>query len=240
MPRTTAGLRPDDRLSTAAIDPAWQKWIDLVELAVEESRQPAWSECVRFNESRPAEAPLLHGATIRLPSRASEFAIRVAASLGIVSLEAIRPVEMVRIGLERDSRDLESAASALAVSTDTVAVLGQLCAHTAAAQRRAESQPGSITIVAEGLLPRVRRLAQHGRDAWHPAGAADCAADAAEATGCFRCCTAHSAAKSITRNSGRSSARATSSMFAWRHARPAAVTSRPFSPSPPCLSPRSQ
>lgn len=128
MSRTTAGLRPDNRLSAAAIDPAWRKWLDLVELAVEESRQPAWAECVRFHEERPPEAPLLHGATIRLPARAGDFAGRVSDSLGIVALEAINPVTVMRIGIERDSSDLESAARALAVSTDTIALLGQLCA----------------------------------------------------------------------------------------------------------------
>ena len=128
MPRTTAGLRPDDRLSAAALDPAWRKWIDLVELAVEESLQPAWSGCVHFHENRPAEAPLLHGATIRLPARAREFAGRLAESLGIVALEAINPVTVMRIGIERDTSELESASFAIAIPTDTVSVLGQLCA----------------------------------------------------------------------------------------------------------------
>ena len=125
MPRTTAGIRTDDRLSTAALDPAWRKWIDLVELAVEESRQPAWSACVRLHEKRPPEAPLLHGATIRLPARAGEYVVRLAERLGIVALEAIDPVAVIRIGLERNS-GLESAANSLAVSTDSVALLGQL------------------------------------------------------------------------------------------------------------------
>lgn len=128
MPRTTAGIRTDDRLSAAAIDPAWRKWIDLVELAVEESRQLAWTGCVRFSEQRSPEAPVLHGSTIRLPARAGEFFTRLANSLGIRALEAIDPVAMVRMGIERDSSDLETTASTLAVSTDTIALLGQLCA----------------------------------------------------------------------------------------------------------------
>ena len=133
MPRTTAGIRTEDRLSTAALDPAWRKWIDLVELAVEESRQPAWSECVRFNEKRPPEAPLLHGATIRLPARAGEYVVRLADRLGIVALEAINPVAIMHMGIERDNSELEISdlprpPSPVAVSPDTVALLGQLCA----------------------------------------------------------------------------------------------------------------
>jgi len=133
MSRTTAGLRPDNRLSAAALDPAWRKWIDLVELAVEESRQPAWAECVRFHEKRPPEAPLLHGATVHLPSRAREFVVRIANHLGIPAVDAIDPVAIMHIGIEHDSSELEMSAlsrlpSPVAVSPDIVALLGQLCA----------------------------------------------------------------------------------------------------------------
>lgn len=128
MPRTAAGLRTEDRLSATAIDPAWQKWVDLVELAVAESQQPVWSAAVHVLQHRAHEAPLLHGATLRLPARASEFTSRLADHLGIVAREAVDSVAIIRVGLERDITDLDFAASTLVVSTDTAALLGQLSA----------------------------------------------------------------------------------------------------------------
>ena len=133
MSRTTAHLRPDNRLSAAAIDPAWRKWIDLVGLAVEESLQPAWAECVHVRDQRPSDAPLLHGATVHLPSRAREFVVHVGNHLGIAALDAIDPVAIIHMGIERDSSELEASdlsrpPSPVAVSPDTVALLGQLCA----------------------------------------------------------------------------------------------------------------
>ena len=129
MPRTTTGLRTDDRLPATAIEPGWQKWIDLVELAVAEAEQLAWSGAVHARAQRPADAPLIHGATIRIDAHtARQFAVRLARDLEIVALEAVDPVALIRVGVERESHQQEIAAGSLAVPTDTVALLGQLCA----------------------------------------------------------------------------------------------------------------
>ena len=129
MPRTTPGLRTDDRLSAAAIDPGWRKWIDLVELAVSEAQQPAWSECVHIREHRSPGSPLLHEATVRVnAARATAFAVHLAENLGIVALDAVDPLALICAGVERDLSNVEGLAGKLAVSTDTAAVLGQLCA----------------------------------------------------------------------------------------------------------------
>jgi FdhE protein len=118
-----------DRNSSKGLDPTWQKWIDLVELAVAEAQQPAWSGCVHVREQRPADAPLLHGATLRVSvPRATEFAGRLAEALGIVALEAVEPLALIRAGVERDGSQTENAATKFAVSSDRVALLGQLCA----------------------------------------------------------------------------------------------------------------
>jgi FdhE protein len=129
MSRTTTSLRTDDRLSAAAIDPAWQRWIDLVELAVAESRHPAWSGCVHAHAGRSPESPLVHGATLRLNgARTSDFTSRLAEHFGIVIPETVDPLALILIGVERDGSSLESAAGRLGASVDTVAILGQLCA----------------------------------------------------------------------------------------------------------------
>jgi FdhE protein len=112
-----------------ALDPSWQRWLDLVELAVTESQHPAWSRCVFVREQRSPDAPLLHEATLRIDrAPASEFARRLVDNLGIVALESVDPLSLIRVGIERDIGETEIAATALAVSSDTVALLGQLCA----------------------------------------------------------------------------------------------------------------
>jgi FdhE protein len=111
------------------VDPSWQRWLDLVELAVEESLHPAWSGRVFVREQRSPDAPLLHESTLRVDrARASGFARRLADHLGIVALESVDALALIRIGVERRSDNLEVLAARLAVSADMVAVLGQLCA----------------------------------------------------------------------------------------------------------------
>jgi FdhE protein len=131
MPRTAAGLRTEDRLPRASesVDPDWRKWIELVELAVAEAQQSAWSEAVAVREQRPIDAPLLHCASLRVPAaRASTYTARLAAQLGIVTSEAVDPIALIRAGIERDPKRIEKLAGDLAVPADTVALLGQLSA----------------------------------------------------------------------------------------------------------------
>jgi hypothetical protein len=101
------------------LDPTWRKWIDLVELAVAEAQQPAWSGCVHVREQRPADAPLLHGATLRVSApRATEFAARLAEALGIVALETVEPLALIRMAstetaAKRRTRPLKLAVSVI-------------------------------------------------------------------------------------------------------------------------------
>ena len=131
MPRTITGLRTEDRLPRASesVSPDWQKWLDLVALAVAESQLPEWSGAVAVREHRPTDAPLLHGAAVRVPAvRALTYTARMAGELGIVAPEAVEPLALIRAGMERDPKRVEMLAGLLAVPADTVAVLGQLSA----------------------------------------------------------------------------------------------------------------
>jgi FdhE protein len=108
-------------------EPSWQRWTDLVVLAVAESQNPAWHDVVRVSQRRLPDAPLLHGATLRISTDAATALVRrTAESLGILCLEAIDPVLVLRSGIERRQEITDALAAALAVSSDTVAVLGQL------------------------------------------------------------------------------------------------------------------
>lgn len=111
------------------IDPSWQRWINLVELAVAEAQHPAWSECVHVQGERPLGAPLLHRAILRVnTTRATEFTRRLAANLGIAALESVDPLALILAGVERDASIMDVLAERLAISTDTVALVGQLSA----------------------------------------------------------------------------------------------------------------
>jgi FdhE protein len=117
------------RTTPEALDPSWQKWLDLVDLAVVESRQPEWSEGIHLRDARTPDAPLLHGSTLRVNgSRTRDFTTTLARNLGLVALEAIDPLALLRAGVERDSGNLERLSVGLAISTDTAALLGQLSA----------------------------------------------------------------------------------------------------------------
>src|SRR5688500_10009528 len=110
-------------------DPGWNRWLDLVALAVAESQEPSWSQHLQASASRTADAPLLHGATLHVDAaRAAEFVMRLAGELGIVAHERIEPLALILAGVERDSETLDTLAGKLAVSNDTLAVLAQLSA----------------------------------------------------------------------------------------------------------------
>ena len=126
MPRTAAGLRPEDRLSRETVDPAWQQWIDLVQLAVAESQRPVWGAAVSVRAARAPDAPLLHGASICVPD--ATFVLRLASYLGIVGFRSVDPLDVILAGVVRDLRQADTLATTLAISVDTVGVLGQLSA----------------------------------------------------------------------------------------------------------------
>lgn len=128
MSRTSADVGTDDGFPAAEISPEWTRWADLVAQAVAESRHPAWEHCVRLSSRRPAEAPLLDRASLQLPPRAGEHTARVARELGIVGLAASDTSDVVRVGVERDMGGTDEMAARLALSSDTMALFGQLAA----------------------------------------------------------------------------------------------------------------
>ena len=129
MPRTTAGLRTDDRLSAAAIDPGWRRWVELVELAVAEAQHPAWSDAAHLRELRSHDAPLLDGATLHVnSSRATDFVMRLTTELGVTVRDRVEPLALILAGVERDNDTSDVLATRLAISNDTLAVLAQLSA----------------------------------------------------------------------------------------------------------------
>lgn len=121
----TAPLRSEREV----LDPALLKWVDLVTLSVAESQDASWAECVHLQPSRTPQAPLLHGATLRVATvQASRIVRRLAGELGILDVERVDPLSVLLVGVERDAETLDILAGRLAIPADTVAVLAQLVA----------------------------------------------------------------------------------------------------------------
>jgi FdhE protein len=122
-------LADPGRLTTETLDPSARRWVDLVEIAVAESKDTAWAHAIDVQERRAPAAPLLHEATLRVnASSASDLVMRLADVLGIATTKRVEPLSLILLGVERDSETLDAIAGRLAVPADTVAVLAQLCA----------------------------------------------------------------------------------------------------------------
>lgn len=133
MPRTTsligaAGGLPGSA-ANPAVDPAWKPWLDLLEIALAEASHPAWAAIAPTLAERPAEAPLLDGASVPLDARrARDLMHRLADSAGILAVDAVDARELIRAAIARDHESMERAGERLGVSADVVAVLAQLVA----------------------------------------------------------------------------------------------------------------
>lgn len=56
-------------LGEPALDPAWRPWVRLLDLALAAAGEPGWASSVVLAPERPPDAPLLHGATLRVDAR---------------------------------------------------------------------------------------------------------------------------------------------------------------------------
>lgn len=140
MHRTAAILRPElDRLTST--HPEWGAWLDLVGRALGSLDGPPWSSLrVDLAHPRVPGAPLLHGATLRLPARSASrwtrALLRDAARTRWPGADALRRARVRRLDAlallaaavtGRRSR-MDEIASAHDIAPDALAAL----AHAAA------------------------------------------------------------------------------------------------------------
>ena len=131
MPRTTPALGASGRFPGAAagaqIDPAWQPWLDLLEIVEDESSDPPWSASVTPPAERAEGAPLLHGAHIGMNVlRARELVRRLADTAGIADAGDVDPGELIRAAIGRDAATLAGMAESIAVPHDFLTVIAQM------------------------------------------------------------------------------------------------------------------
>lgn len=150
MSRTVTPIGTAGRLSGPApcppIDPAWQPWLDLLGMALDEGSDPSWAVVELASGERDAGAPLLHGARARLDvRRASDLVHALAERVGIPATSDIDPVRLIQAAIERDDSSMAGIAERVGASHDTLTVIAQLSAMPllhAAARKLGANVPG--------------------------------------------------------------------------------------------------
>ncbi len=133
MSRTVTQLGAAGRLSAAALEPpidsAWQPWLDLLGMVLDEASDQSWAGIEPAVSEREAGAPLLHGATVRLDSlRAGGLVRALAERVGILDAAAMQPSRLIRAAIERDDAAISRTAERVGASHDSLTVIAQLAA----------------------------------------------------------------------------------------------------------------
>jgi FdhE protein len=113
----------------APVDPAWQPWLDLLDIALEEASGRAWESTVVPGDERPDGAPILHGAALRIDThRAKRLLRRLGDVSGVRAGDEVDPSAAIRAAISRDSRALEEMAGRSDASIDAFAAVAQVAA----------------------------------------------------------------------------------------------------------------
>ncbi|HEY9429642.1 MAG TPA: formate dehydrogenase accessory protein FdhE [Gemmatimonadaceae bacterium] len=158
MSRTVTQIGTPGRLSGSApeppIDPAWQPWLDLLGMALDEASDPSWVAVEPASGEREAGAPLLHGAVARLDARrASDLVHGLAEQVGILAAEEIEPTRLIRAAIERDDAIVARIAERVGASHDSLTVIAQLCAMPLLHAAARKLDPGVPAVWQRGYCP---------------------------------------------------------------------------------------
>jgi FdhE protein len=109
------------------VDPTWQPWLDLVEIALDEPAH-AWRTAVVVSP-RPDDAPLMHGAALDLDlSLADSLVRRLAHAAGVTLDGDLDAGAAIRAAIERNEGALAEMAKRSGTSIDGLALLAQVAA----------------------------------------------------------------------------------------------------------------
>jgi FdhE protein len=113
----------------AQVDPAWQPWLDLLDVALEESNSHAWDSAVTARAERPDGAPMMHGSVLRIDGqRAKRLVRRLSDVAGVRGGKGIDPTAAICAAISRDDRALAEMAERCDTSIDSFAIVAQVAA----------------------------------------------------------------------------------------------------------------
>jgi FdhE protein len=149
--RTAAGL---PGAVEAQVDPAWQPWLDLLDVALEESNSHAWDSAITAPASHPHGSPMLHGATLRIDEqRAKRLMRRLSDVSGVRPASGIDPVASICAAISRDDRALAEMAERCDASMDAFAVVAQVAAMPLLIAAALALEPAAASSWQRGYCP---------------------------------------------------------------------------------------
>ena len=167
MHGTPPSVRPPRGLPGAAaqaqLEPAWHSWVRLLDIALEAAEDPAWgpvavepAPAADVGLVRDPEAPLLHGAVVRVNARRVRRLTREllkaaaesgegAASLAHLRSRRLDALRLVRASIAGDRAEVGRMAEAAEVAGEALAVVAHLASipvlHACARQLRDDVSP---------------------------------------------------------------------------------------------------
>ena len=138
----------------AQVDPAWQPWLDLLDVALEESNGHAWDSVVTERDAHPDGAPMMHGAVVRIDThRARRLVRRLGDIAGVRARDAVDPCAAIRAAISRDDRALAEMAERCDASVDAFAVMAQVAAMPLLMSAALALEPRAASAWQRGYCP---------------------------------------------------------------------------------------
>jgi FdhE protein len=138
----------------AQVDPAWQPWLDLLDVALEEAQSRAWDSVVTPTAARPDGAPVMHGAALRMDAqRAKRLVRRLSDVAGVRAGGELDPSAAIRAAISRDDRALAEMAERCDASIDAFAVMTQVAAMPLLMAAALTLEPRAASVWQRGYCP---------------------------------------------------------------------------------------
>jgi FdhE protein len=138
----------------AQVDPAWQPWLDLLDVALEESNGHAWDSLVTVRDGRPDGAPMMHGAVVRIDAqRARRLVRRLGDVAGVRARDEVDPCAAIRAAISREDRTLAEMAERCDAAVDAFAVVAQVAAMPLLMSAARALEPGAANAWQRGYCP---------------------------------------------------------------------------------------
>lgn len=157
MPWSTGAVRNAAGLPGAIetpVDPAWQPWIDLLDVALEEASGHAWESATSIRTEHRDGAPLMHGALLRIDAqRAKRLLRRLAELAGVRASGEIDAVAAIRSAISRDDSALAVLAERCDASIDAFTVVAQVAAMPLLMAVAGSLEPHAASVWQRGYCP---------------------------------------------------------------------------------------